>query len=108
MKTLLAIAFSLIASLAIAADKEDPIIGRWKWYNKQIIDITADGRMTASKGASGTWEFSKNREVERKYVLRWDGKAGFSIDAVTLSRDYREMTGKNDAGEKVSAKRMAQ
>lgn len=79
--------------------KADPIVGEWKWFNGTRLFITADGQFTSSAG-KGVWEFSKNKEIERKYVLTWEG--GLFADFLTLSRDGKHLEGKSAAGQKVT------
>src|SRR5215213_3686843 len=84
--------------------KPDPIVGEWRYFNNHIVTITADGRLASPK-AAGTWEFTNNKELERKYKLTWQG--GLFVDTLVLSRDGNRLAGKNQKGERVSAARVA-
>ena len=92
-------------SAATPAPKPNPIVGKWRYFNNHIVTITADGRLASSNGSTGAWEFSNNKEVERKYKLTWNG--GVFIDALVMSRDGNHLVGKNQKGEKISADRVA-
>ena len=78
----------------------DPIAGDWRWFNGTLVHMTDDGRCAGPKNR-GTWEFSNNKEVERKYVVKWE--ENLFIDYLTLSRDGRHLTGKSAKGDRVSA-----
>jgi hypothetical protein len=80
----------------------DPIVGEWLWFNNLVIKIEPDGRTAGD--AHGTWRFANNKEVERKYVLKWDGAV--VVDNLALSRDGKKLTGKNNSGHAVSATRL--
>jgi len=51
--------------------KADPIIGRWKWFNLWVVDITDKNfrvlNASGSELANGTWK----RTVEGQYQLIW-------------------------------------
>ena len=113
MKTALAVcivgissAFPLLSAEANAtpATKPDPLVGEWRYFNDHVVTITADGKLASPK-ATGTWEFTNNKEVERRYKLTWEG--GLFIDTLLLSRDGSRLTGKNQKGDKISATRVA-
>lgn len=85
--------------------KADPIVGKWRFFNDHVVTITADGRLTSSKGATGTWTFANDKELERKYSLNW--QEGLNIDEMRLSRDGKHLEGKNQRKDKVSADRVS-
>jgi hypothetical protein len=102
---------SSICSLAVEPEvaspkKTDPVLGKWRYFNDHIVTVTPDGRLTSSKAvARGTWEFAKNKEVERKYRFIW--QEGLYVDSLLLSRDGKKLAGKNQKGDRVSAERIA-
>ena len=91
--------------IATPAPKPDPIVGKWRYFNGHIVTITADGRLSSSIGPTGTWQFSNNKELERKYTLKWQD--GLFNDELILSRDGNHLVGKNQKRDKVSADRVA-
>jgi len=70
----------------------DPIVGKWKWNDVDVIDIRANGTVTnESKGLPGTWTVSKGT-----YILSWkDGKV---VDTLTLTPDRERLKGRNNNG----------
>ena len=85
------------------AAQPDPIIGEWRWSSNVVVKITADAKISCPT-MGGTWEFTNNKEIERKYVLKWD--KDLLIDSVALSRDGKRLAGKNSSGVRVTAEKI--
>jgi hypothetical protein len=77
------------------------IVGTWKWFVGPQLSIKANHTFVSSEN-SGTWEVTN--AAERKYTLTWDN-GGF-VDAVTLSKDGRQLIGTNNQNNKVSGERV--
>src|SRR5579864_6357395 len=104
MRSFTALTLMVCAVSTFAAEKEDPIVGTWRWFNNQKVTVTQDGKFTSTKDGDGKWEFVNSNEVERKYKFYWGG--GVSIDTVSLSRDAAKLSGKNLAKKRISAERI--
>ena len=107
MHKYLAPAFAALASLLFSAHaespaaKEDPIVGKWRWTDKQIVECKADHTFSASPTKrAGTWKFVPGTTVERKYTFTWD--EGLFVDTLMMSRDEKALKGKNQEGKPVS------
>ncbi len=110
MKPILKLLFAVLALLQIChaeeAEEGDPVVGRWRWNGKQLVDCRPDGTFTAApSNRKGTWEYVKDTTVERKYVFRWDGD--LYTDIVTMARSGELLKGKNEDNAKVSAVKIA-
>jgi hypothetical protein len=99
--------FLLIGVVSGAAPKEapDPLIGRWRWTDRQIVECRADQTFTVEPTKrGGTWKLVPDKAAERKYVLTWDG--GLFVDRLTMSRDEKELKGENQEGKKIRASKV--
>jgi hypothetical protein len=96
--------FLLLGGISLAAPKEapDPLIGRWRWTDRQIVECRADQTFAVEPTKrGGTWKLVPDKAAERKYVLTWDG--GLFVDRLTMSRDEKELKGENQDGKKIRA-----
>ena len=87
--------------------KPDPIAGNWRWGAFSFtVEIRADGTFECSEQSlgSGVWKFIASPSIERKYQLSW--RKGAIVDSLTLSRDGKKLSGKNNKGDKFSAQRV--
>jgi hypothetical protein len=90
-------------SAASSEKTEDPIVGKWIWPNNHRVTVRADGTGESHKGPKMTWRYLKNKEIERKYEVIWDG--GINVDAMMLSRDGSKFEGKRLDGSKFVVRR---
>ena len=107
------IALAAFASFAVSIQAQsppsqvppitDPIVGDWRWFNSTLVQMKDDGHCVGPKNR-GTWEFTNNKEVERKYVVKWE--ENLLIDYLTLSRDGKRLVGKSAKADRVSAERV--
>jgi hypothetical protein len=107
--TLLALAAVFVSCVcSMAAPNEassDPVIGRWRWTDKQIVDCKADNTfLVTPTNRKGTWKLTPEKTVERKYTFFWDG--GLFVDHLTMSRDEKELKGKNQDGKEIRATKL--
>jgi len=83
------------------------IIGRWRWFNGLIVEITGGGMVAKdSRGNmvdSGSWRVLD--ASKRRFEMKW--RAGWT-DTLTLSPDNNSLEGTNQANGHVSANRIAQ
>ena len=79
----------------------DPIVGRWVWFNNQSKEFHPDGTATG-EGGQGTWKRISNA-TPAKYEVIWAEKF---IDTLYLKGYGKELEGKNQKGQKVSAQRI--
>jgi hypothetical protein len=85
-------------------EKPDPIVGKWRYFNGQIITLSDDGHAASSIGSTGTWKFVESPEVERKYTITF--KEGLYVDEMVLSANGKRLTGKNVAKMRIWADRV--
>lgn len=76
------------------------IVGQWRWFNAQIVTINADGTLRGEKGGTGKW----NARGTRVYSLIWD-KPSWE-DTLTISKDGRNLNGRNQGGVSVSGSKV--
>jgi hypothetical protein len=101
---LLSAAVAAFGQSAASSEKiEDPIVGNWIWPNNHRVTVRADGTGESHKGPKMTWRYLKNKEIERKYEVIWDG--GINVDAMMLSRDGSKFEGKRLNGSKFVVRR---
>lgn len=98
---LYALTFSLLLLLGTAASaglaaKADPLVGRWLWADKQFAVFNADGTASVGNSFKGTWVYTQNSEVQRKYTVIWN--EGQYSDKVTLSEDQQTVQVQNIKG----------
>lgn len=83
-----------------AGKRCETIAGTWNWHNDDVVLIYPDGSMTSSNN-KGTW---KCVDSERgNFSLKWE-RGGY-VHQLTLSHDGGLLTGTDQTGEKVTAKR---
>ncbi len=107
-----ALIFTAVATFVLPANAQspaakdaDPIVGKWRWTDKQIVECKADQTFTAQPTRrGGTWKFVPGTTVERKYTFTWDD--GLYVDSLVLSRDAKSLKGKNQDGKAISGTRI--
>ena len=110
MKSLIAllslVSFSLLlrAQSLDPASKPDPIVGRWRCSHKLVVEIRADGTAEHTGNVAGVWKPIPTQTAERKYQITWKG--GAVIDAVTLEKNLKKYSAKNNSGFKYTAQRV--
>ena len=100
------IRFAMVSSQA-GKPPIELIIGKWRWFNGLIVEITGEGMVAKdSRGNmvdSGGWRVID--ASKRKYEMRW--RAGWT-DTLTLSLDNNSLEGTNQVNGRVSANRILQ
>lgn len=92
--TLLAFIFPLQTSKSEESKDPDPLIGRWRWSDNQLVEFHKDGTMTVVNGTrKATWKLVPSESVERKYSITWEG--GLYVDTVTMTKSNVSLKGKN-------------
>ena len=102
---LFAVALFLVASFAViaqSAEKADPIVGKWIWYQGAIATFDAD-ETGVSGGLKGKWRFLQNPEVQRKYRIIWN--EGVFINSVVMSEDQQTLSIQDNNKVKFTARR---
>ncbi len=83
----------------------DPILGRWRWFNKDFKTFHEDGTVTSEpRGLKGTWKFLKEHGEPRQYQINWG--QSLWIDTLKLTKGGAELSGKNQEGTKITAYRV--
>lgn len=102
----LAVAF-ITAGTVWAADtpaaKADPIAGRWRWVNNDIVTILPDGTASCPSVGTATWKCTSKAKPPT-YVINW--KDGIFIDTVHLLKGGKVISGKNAQGQPITATRL--
>lgn len=102
------IAFALWVGTAWTAEpteKADPIVGRWRWMDKQVVECQADQTFTVKpSNRRGKWKRINATTVEKKYELQWDD--GLFTDTLMMSRDEKKLSGKNQEGKRIEATKL--
>ena len=84
----------------------DPLVGEWIWQGNAKVVVHPDGTAENKRNHDqGTWKFLQNKELERKYEFYWQSKGRIFVDRLTLSRDGKNLEGRNQQSKRVSAKR---
>lgn len=84
---------------------KDPVIGKWKWTDQQIVECLPDGSFTVSpSNRKGKWRAVENKNASLKYEFTWD--EGLFVDTLLMSRDHKELTGKNKDKKKISGSKI--
>jgi hypothetical protein len=97
---------SCISAMAAPNESSDPVVGRWKWIDPQIVDCKADHTFSVKPtNRTGTWKLLPEKSVERKYSFVWDD--GLFVDRLTMSRDEKELRGQNQDGKKIRATKLS-
>jgi hypothetical protein len=66
------------------------------------VEVNADGTFSGL-GMKGQWTYLPATSIERHYLFVWEG--GRFVDKLTLSEKFDSMKGKNQLGDRVTAKR---
>jgi len=88
--------------LAEAASKVDFIAGQWRWYDNTLINLQADGSATSPR-STGTWRCT-TKATPPTYVITW--RDGLYVDTVCLSKSGNELSGRNEQGQAITARRL--
>src|SRR6266540_3439701 len=79
-------------ALAQTPKGDDPVVGRWRWRDKQVVECYADNSFSVlPTNRKGLWRILPAKTVERKYEFIWD--KGRFVDTLTMSRDQKKLTG---------------
>jgi TIR domain len=73
------------------------IVGSWRWPNGAIVSVRPDGHFAVANFA-GRWEMTP----QGSYALTWPKP----IDTVTVSADFRRLSGANQYGIRISGTKM--
>ena len=76
-------------------DKDESIVGSWKWFNGIMVTFTGNGRISTGS-YTGSW--AMRNQHNRQYTLTWDH--GYK-DIVVLSNDGKRLDGTSNTGAKV-------
>jgi uncharacterized protein (TIGR03067 family) len=87
-----------------ANDTRDPLVGHWSWFDGGTVTVLPGGTLVHDKGNRGTWNI-KDR-AQRTYTLRWL-QGGF-VDTIQLSEDGQSLSGSNQNGTAVSARKVTE
>lgn len=83
------------------APEPDPILGRWRWSNAQIVIFYPDGKAHCDS-YEGTWKVLSTA-TPRKYEINW---AERFVDTVRLIKNATQLDGSTKGGGKISAERL--
>lgn len=99
----LLIAFGTASAADSPAKKADPIAGRWRWVNNDIVTILPDGTASCPSVGTATWKCTSTAKPPT-YVLTW--KDGVFIDTIRLLKGGKEIKGTNAQGQEIIATRL--
>lgn len=86
-----------------AKDKaQDPIVGKWRWFNETMVQIETDGTFSCNGQLAGKWKLTD--EDNRHYTIRWG--SGNIEDYAKLSQDGKKLRIRNHDGFKHTAERI--
>ncbi len=95
----------LRAQPAATQRKPDPFIGKWRCsHGNLIVEIRPDGSAEHTGGVKGEWKVVPTQTAEKKYQISW--KDGAVFDSVTLDKNGKKYTAKNNDGFKYTAERI--
>ena len=94
---------------AVSAKENDPIAGRWSWFEGGTVELSENGHARMASPAynmEGQWTLATGvvGKTERQYVINW--QHGQWIDTIHLSNDQRHLYGQNQVGMKINATRI--
>ena len=93
------------ASYSQAPKPPDPVIGKWKWTDTQIVECLPDGSFTVSPtNRKGKWRSLESKNELLKYEFIWD--EGLFLDTMLMSRDKKSLSGKNKDKKKITASKI--
>ena len=80
------------------------IIGQWHWFNGATVRCSSQGNCTATNGFLGTW---KCLGSDNQFEIQWErgGQKAVFIDTLQLSDDETYLSGSNQYGGRVTARR---
>lgn len=94
----------LLCGTAVAADegKADPILGKWRWSEGNILECRADQTFVIFKSmdvkkkvSGGSWKNDPFAPAARGYRMAWEGeKSAFDMTMATDGSMLKGMTGK--------------
>lgn len=83
----------------------DPVVGKWVWIEKQIVECLPDGTFTAQPtNRKGKWKAVETKGEQMRYEFTWDD--GLFTDSLLMSRDKKTLTGKNKDKKKITASKV--
>ncbi|RYD21759.1 MAG: hypothetical protein EOP88_10285 [Verrucomicrobiaceae bacterium] len=83
----------------------DPVVGKWLWIEKQIVECFPDGTFTAQPtNRKGKWKAVETKGEQMRYEFTWDD--GLFTDSLLMSRDKKTLTGKNKDKKKITAEKV--
>ena len=82
--------------------EQDPIVGRWRWFNEKVVQIEADGTFKENLKPVGKWKCIDSKQ--RRYTIQWGD--GAIEDYATLSQDGKKLRMRNHNGFKHTAERI--
>ncbi|MEM1225656.1 MAG: hypothetical protein AAGJ40_08155 [Planctomycetota bacterium] len=81
----------------------DPIVGKWRYHNKNVCDYTADGWVTLNGKAIGIWR----RTSDRQYIVAFINTFGKGVsDEMTLSPDGKSIAALGSRGQRFQINRI--
>ncbi|RYD65502.1 MAG: hypothetical protein EOP83_07255 [Verrucomicrobiaceae bacterium] len=102
VKTIMAVFVLQMACHAEPEKPADPLVGKWHWIEKQIVECFPDGSFTVlPTNRKGTWRAVDSKNELLKYEFTWD--EGLFVDTLLMSRDKKTLTGKNKDKKKITA-----
>jgi hypothetical protein len=81
--------------------REDPIVGRWRWFTNDWVFINGDGTVSRGRNTQGRWKCVDGAEWPRKYVITWGD--GIWVDTLFLKKDCTKLSGRNQKGSRIHA-----
>ena len=92
------------ATDAVAAPAVDPIVGRWRFFNKSIRTFALDGTSLDQNGQPAVWRSTNPGATSRRYEISYeDGKF---TDRLTMNEDGTFLEGRGFNGIRVHAWRI--
>ncbi len=105
LKILIAVFLLQMAAQAEPPKAKDPVIGKWRWTDQQVVECFSDGSFTVTPtNRGGKWRAVENKGESLKYEFTWDD--GMFVDTLLMSRNQKELSGKNKDKKKISASKI--
>ncbi|MES2924508.1 MAG: protein kinase [Verrucomicrobiota bacterium] len=84
----------------------DPLVGDWKWVEKQIVTFHPEGGVSSTLGNQGKWHVVCEGPLWRDYELNWN--EGRFIDRIRLPAKGNKVKGTNHLGRSLTGTRLLQ
>jgi hypothetical protein len=84
---------------ATESSEQEPIVGKWRWFNKTVVEIKANGTFFCGGQFMGKWKCTDAQD--RSYTIQWG--EGAIEDYGTLSYDGTKLRMRNHDGFKHTA-----